>query len=367
MGLVFDPDYPKNTLYHQDFMLCVQTTHATYMKDEPLFRVDNSNTIRALNANNASLYMGYNYLVTNITVTISTMIPNSVDLEVAVQQIGVAPFYYPLALELSCIGLMTPISLNGVETIIDMNEIKYFLYRNIPATMECLQSFVLSLRSHRFYPDRPMKFAQGIDGAVVRFSVPLPPRTNTSYPTRTPTSITTNPPSFDPTMGSNTNPSLVPTMGSSTNPSLVPSVGSSTNPSLVPSVGSSTNPTLIRSSSITTNPTLVPSRIPTSRITGIETSMCNIYTPCITPSSNIPSITASNTTNNPSNVPTTPTMDPTDVTTPPSNNNTQRTPDSVTSGTVQVSRSPPLGWSYYLFGCGIIVLVHFLIVPIVLL
>jgi len=97
-----------------------------------------------------------------------------VDIEVTVKQVGVAPFYYPLFLVLSCEGLDSSRVLDGVETIIDAGDTKKFSFEGIPATFECFDRLSLTLQSPYSYEGRPIKFAQGFDG-LVSLSLPPPP------------------------------------------------------------------------------------------------------------------------------------------------------------------------------------------------
>jgi F5/8 type C domain len=162
-------DYPAGTQNKQDFMLCVNTTHTTYMKLSFF-----SNEAEAEKGRFAHTRMGYNYIVKEVSSSTSS-VSGMVDLAITIQQIGIAPFYYPLAVALSCPDLPAPRKVNGVEELYDINESKTFVFAGIPATNTCLNSIAISLFSTQVYARRPVKFAQGSDGSAVKLSIPLPP------------------------------------------------------------------------------------------------------------------------------------------------------------------------------------------------
>jgi Malectin domain len=170
-GQVFDPSYvpAPDYAYKQDFMKCVETTHATYMFTHGAFMTNSFVGVELENAKRAHARMGYNYQVTSVAVS-SSASPGVVVVEVTVKQIGVAPFYYPLNLALNCAG--TTESLSGVETLMESGSTKVFTYAAIPADATCLGNIRLSLESPFAYAGKPIKFAQG-NGSVV-FSLPLP-------------------------------------------------------------------------------------------------------------------------------------------------------------------------------------------------
>jgi Malectin domain len=170
-GTIFEPSYvpAPDYAYKQDFMKCVETTHATYMLTHSAFLANNYVGAELENAKRAHARMGYNYQVTNVAVS-SSVSPGVVVVEVTVKQIGVAPFYYPLNLALNCAG--TTETLSGVETLVEPGSTKVFTYAAIPADATCLGNIRLSLESPFTYAGKPIKFAQG-NGSVV-FSLPLP-------------------------------------------------------------------------------------------------------------------------------------------------------------------------------------------------
>eukprot|EP01052_Picozoa_sp_SAG31_P004429 SAG31_NODE_183_length_20987_cov_8.711078_13_plen_268_part_00 len=154
---VFNPDYPAGTEYHQDYTLCVEQTHATYMVNHYAFSTGYTGEAleRAIDASNR---MGYAFIV------------SAIDLEgpmvsVTITQRGVAPFYYLLNLTLSCESFSR--SLPGVETIVAEGDNATFAFDSVPTTQECRSQVAISLASNMTYPDAPIVFAQGDDGSVV--------------------------------------------------------------------------------------------------------------------------------------------------------------------------------------------------------
>jgi hypothetical protein len=66
-------------------------------------------------------------------------------------------------------------TLPGVDEIIAKGESKDFIFRNVPATQQCLEQVTKSLQSSYAYAGRPVRFAQGISGiGKVSFRVPFP-------------------------------------------------------------------------------------------------------------------------------------------------------------------------------------------------
>jgi hypothetical protein len=121
--------------------------------------------------------MGYNYYVPTVAVKPSARSASAVTIDVTVQQIGVAPFYYDLGLGLRCAGINKRV-LAGVDTLIDKDSIKVFSFTGIPATKACLDSISISLESSYAYSGRPIKFAQGTGALTI--SLPLPPTSSNS-------------------------------------------------------------------------------------------------------------------------------------------------------------------------------------------
>jgi hypothetical protein len=193
---VFESGYPAGTRNHQDFNLCTEVTHATYMLHHNAFASEITGTELA-NARYAHAYMGYNFQVTEVSASESTA--GGVDIDVTVEQIGVAPFYYSLDLVLDCDGLASPVNVGGVETLVEQNDMGLFKFNGLPATLECLGTISLSLHSPMAYAGNPIKFAQGSDGTVsLNLPLPngqiLPPTNNDPPPVSPPVSPPVNPP-----------------------------------------------------------------------------------------------------------------------------------------------------------------------------
>jgi hypothetical protein len=137
------------------------------------------------NAMYAHARMGYNFYVPTIGVKVSSSSNRNVDVDVTVQQIGVAPFYYDLDLGIQCTGMSKKI-LRGVDTLIDKDSKKVFSFTGIPATSACLKAVSITLESSYAYRGRPIKFAQGNGSLVV--NLPLPSNSPASAPVRNPAS-----------------------------------------------------------------------------------------------------------------------------------------------------------------------------------
>jgi hypothetical protein len=170
---IFQSNYTRGIEYHQDFMRCVNTTHASWMFHHRAFRKSLLLTGKELeNARFAHSRMGYNFVVAKVAVVASSQ-AGKVDVDVTLAQRGVAPFYYPLSLFLSCPDLSTPLKEDGAEKIISLGDTMMFTFAGVPATLDCLSIVSLSLDSPYIYDGRPIKFAQGSSG-LISLKIPLP-------------------------------------------------------------------------------------------------------------------------------------------------------------------------------------------------
>ena len=121
--------------------------------------------------------MGYNFIISKVSVGIPKnsisaeindgVVPTSKDVDtvsvdVTIEQKGIAPFYYPLSLQLHCydtnLNTAQIRTKRGVETIVEQNSWKTFTFVNI--THDCLSNLTFTLDSPHVYPDRPVQFAQ---------------------------------------------------------------------------------------------------------------------------------------------------------------------------------------------------------------
>ena len=168
---IFSSSYPTGTSFHQDFGSCADVTHATYMLNNYAFSPGYSGTDLD-NTISASQGLGYSFVVEEVKV--EELDDNEVAITVQVMQVGIAPFYYPLALTLSCVGMST-MSQSGVELIIDKGSSRQFTFTNVPANDTCLNAVEISLSSPYAYSNNPVKFSQGDDGSKVVVSLPSPP------------------------------------------------------------------------------------------------------------------------------------------------------------------------------------------------
>jgi hypothetical protein len=175
-GEVFEESYPAGTVENkQDFMLCVETTHATYIIHVDAFKSSSPYTGKELeNARRAHASMGYNFRITRVAVA-SGSAAGTATVDVTVQQVGVAPFYYPLSLVLQCQGAEKV--LNGVESLVSRGDSKVFSFTGIPADSSCFESVSFRLQSEYVHKERPVLFAQGSGNVSLRLPLPPPPST----------------------------------------------------------------------------------------------------------------------------------------------------------------------------------------------
>ena len=168
-GEIFESGYQAGTTNKQDFFTCVDITHATYMFHHNAFINDQAITGSELDrALDAHVELGYNYRVSKVAAKANG---SSVTVDVTVEQIGVAPFYYPLSLKLTCDTAEE--TLPGVEHLIENGATKVFSFTTIPADSDCLDNVEFLLYTDRAHDGRPVRFAQGSNGRV-QLSLPLP-------------------------------------------------------------------------------------------------------------------------------------------------------------------------------------------------
>ncbi len=171
---IFESGYRAGTPNKQDFFTCVDVTHATYMLHHDAFKGNGYTGTELANARKAHVRMGYNFRVAKVSATKSSS--SSVSVSVTVKQIGVAPFYYPLHLGLSCAGMDLK-KVGGVETLLPNAE-KAFIFTGVSSSSACLASVNITLETEYAYAGKPIKFAQGSNG-IVQLSIPQPPPPNT--------------------------------------------------------------------------------------------------------------------------------------------------------------------------------------------
>ena len=168
--IIFTDSYPAGDEWHQSFQKCVNTMHVSYVLHHDAFQNDGYQGDVLKKARAAHASMGYSFYISEIFATVSSTV-GKVDVGVTVVQSGVAPFYYDLDLVLECNGAKKV--QEGVDDIVEKRQSKLFVFRNIPATDECLNKLSLRLQSSYAYEGRPVLFAQGSDGTVT-FRLPLP-------------------------------------------------------------------------------------------------------------------------------------------------------------------------------------------------
>lgn len=158
---IFQGSYPARTKHKQDFMECVRTTHASFMIHNDAFKDNGYSGTELRNALTAHVGMGYNFQVVMVAAKSTSTSRAAVD--VSVKQVGVAPFYYPLGLKLTCDGFSKTAS--GVEKLVDEGSSDVFKFTGIPKTKECLENVEISLVSGHVREDKEILFAQK-DGKV---------------------------------------------------------------------------------------------------------------------------------------------------------------------------------------------------------
>ncbi len=109
---VFSQDYVLGT-YAQDVVECIEQTHASYLLNYHAFNGNGQGYLgqdRIL-AEEAALKMGYQFELVSAALTGTGLLAQNLELslEVTLKQTGVAPFYYPLFLELHSDALASPI------------------------------------------------------------------------------------------------------------------------------------------------------------------------------------------------------------------------------------------------------------------
>jgi hypothetical protein len=182
---VFSDNYPSGTPFHQDFMLCSNITHVTYMEWGKGFTGNGVTGIELSNARAAHARMGYNFFLEQLSVK-QVGKTAFVDIDATVKQIGRAPFYYKLYLEAFCsttatLTATTSDSRNVTKVastwipnweLDDYGKRTTISLRNIPATSICLNSMDFRLGSEYIYNDRPILWAQGF--GYITMKIPLP-------------------------------------------------------------------------------------------------------------------------------------------------------------------------------------------------
>lgn len=161
------------TYEKQDFVRCVYTTHASYIFHHDAFKNGGYTGEELEKAVASHARLGYNFIVSRVGAATRYNDETHIDVDVDLRQIGVAPFYYDLALALDCDGLAEPLIQAGAELLVADMDTETFTFERVPSTAICLQSVSFSLQSSYTFPERPIKFAQGNDGRV-SLTIPFP-------------------------------------------------------------------------------------------------------------------------------------------------------------------------------------------------
>ena len=118
---VFSEDYIIDT-YSQDVGECIDATHASYLLNYYAYNGDQQGYIGSARtkAEAAALQMGYQFEILDTSLSLTDMMEGEVEAEITVRitQRGVAPFYYPLYVQLNSEELGAPVisekSLHGL-------------------------------------------------------------------------------------------------------------------------------------------------------------------------------------------------------------------------------------------------------------
>lgn len=194
---VFTTEYSGGTTDgEQDFLECVRQTHASWILHHDAFGDDapyrDANLANALEAH---AVLGYSFVVTDVRLLYDEP---EISVGVSLEQIGVAPFYYDLSLEVDCYDLTEPLSASNVQKdLVSEGDTQTYLLPGLPATTQCLQAVSVQLVSSMQYPGTRIKFAQGTDGSMLLRDLPLPPGLS---PTPTVPILPTVAPTLIPTM-----------------------------------------------------------------------------------------------------------------------------------------------------------------------
>ena len=155
---------------HNEFIFSIDRAH------HDMFINDGYRDEELEKALHAHARMGYNFMITKVGVIYPDSFSEtaSVQIDVKIDQVGVAPFYYPLSLFLDCPDMGSPMEVSGIESLISEGDSKVVSFRNVPPTPRCMNAVQLYLNSTQYgYRNRPIKFAQGENG-VVKLRIPLP-------------------------------------------------------------------------------------------------------------------------------------------------------------------------------------------------
>jgi hypothetical protein len=174
---VFSEYYPSGTKNRQDFQLCSDIAHVTYMEWGYGFHKNGVIGNELAKARVAHTRMGYNFILQQISVK-QVGTSAFVDVDATIKQIGFAPFYYALYLDAFCKHGNSAISKVAHawipnDKLDEYGETTVVALNNIPATTTCLDSIQFQLGSTYTYDDRPILWSQG--KGQVRLVIPLPP------------------------------------------------------------------------------------------------------------------------------------------------------------------------------------------------
>lgn len=155
---VFSDSFPAPSATAQEFLTCVEKTHTSFMLNSFAYDQDGYREGPELDrARNGAMAMGYSFFVSDVRLSRA-----GTSLRVTVTNAGVAPFYYPLNLTVSCGEEGGVVSQPGVDTVLGNYDTRTFDFRVSDVLgAGCLDRIDLSLTSAWLYRNRPVKWSQG--------------------------------------------------------------------------------------------------------------------------------------------------------------------------------------------------------------
>ena len=152
-------------VYSQDPISAIQDTHMSYMVNYQAFNLNGVGYqgVQRERAESASRLMGYEFTVDTISVELSNLDHDQVDfsLSVRIRNSGIAPFYYPLNIQLTSIASgrswSVPLTSETLQPSEDQQELTIELEST--STIELTQGFTLQLSSPHLLNNQVIKWA----------------------------------------------------------------------------------------------------------------------------------------------------------------------------------------------------------------
>ena len=173
---MLQPWFPAGTRWHQDPLLCIETTHATFLDWGKGFVNGGVSGTELENARKLHSRLGYNFQLINVALTTTGAASGRINIDATIRQVGVAPFYYPLYLDVYCNGIKRDNQYIGAD-LSTKNSRTVIEIKNIPATTSCLSALEFQLGSY-YLQGTPIKWAQGNGRIVLNLPLPTDPSNN---------------------------------------------------------------------------------------------------------------------------------------------------------------------------------------------